>query len=144
MPNINDAEITDIYVSQTNSAGVQDDAPNAPIGGSTIAGTDFDVTLEMVAGSTLASEGYTLTVSCTDLTTTANAPGLVPAFPPPAATVSAPAWTPKGSYFTYSNNVTVPVPSGAGNGQVYQYTASLIFANGEVASIKRSDPFILS
>jgi hypothetical protein len=144
MPNINDAEITDIYVSQTNSAGVQDDAPNAPIGGSTIAGTDFDVTLEMVAGSTLASAGYTLTVSCTDLTTTANAPGLVPAFPPAAATVSAPAWTPKGSYFTYSNNVAVPVPAGAGNGQVYQYTASLIFANGEVASIKRSEPFILS
>jgi hypothetical protein len=145
MPNINDAEITDIYVSQTKSAGVQDDAPNAPIGGSTIPGTQFDVTLEMVAGSALASAGYTLTVSCADLTTTASAPGLVPPFPPaPApATVSAPAWTAQGSYFTYSNNVTVDIPGGAGGGQVYEYTASLITANGEVASVMRSRPFVL-
>jgi hypothetical protein len=146
MPNINDAEITNIYVSQTNSAGVQDDAPNAD--GLTPA-TEFDVTLEMVAGSALASAGYTLTVSCADLTNTASAPGLVPEFPqaplaPAPPTVSAPAWTPQGSYFTYSNNVTVPIPGGAGGGQVYQYTASLIFANGEVASVKQSDLFSLS
>jgi hypothetical protein len=141
MPNINDAEITSIYVSQTQSAGVQDDAPN--LDGITPA-TEFDVTLEMVAGSALAAAGYTLTVSCADLTTTASAPGLVPEFPPAPATVSAPAWIPQGSYFTYSNNVTVPVPAGAGGGQVYQYTASLIFANGEVASIMHSDPFSLS
>jgi hypothetical protein len=141
MPNINDAEITNIYVSQTKSAGVQDDAPNTD--GVTPA-TEYDVTLEMVAGSTLAGSGYTLTVGCTDLTATANEPGLVPPFPPAPATVSAPAWTPQGSYFTYDNNVTVNIPGGVGNGHVYQYTASLIFANGEVASIKQSDPFILS
>jgi hypothetical protein len=143
MPNINDAEITSIYVSQTKSAGVQDQAPNTD--GVTPA-AEFDVTLEMVAGSTLAGSGYTLTVSCADITTTVSAPGLVPEFPPAPAptTVSAPAWTPQGSYFTYSNNVTVPVPAGAGGGQVYQYTASLIFANGEVASIEQSEPFILS
>jgi hypothetical protein len=140
MPNFNDAEITNIYVSQTKSPGVQDDAPNAD--GLTPA-TEFDVTLEMVAGGALAAAGYTLTVSCADLTTTANALGLVPTFPPASATVSAPAWAPQGSYFTYSNNVTVPIPSGAGNGQVYRYTASLIFANGEVASIKESEPFVL-
>ena len=103
----------------------------------------------MVADSTLAAAGYTLTVSCADVTTTESAPGLVPALPqsplaPAPPTVSAPAWTPQGSYFTYSNNVTVPIPGGAGSGQVYQYTASLIFANGEVASIKQSDPFMLS
>jgi hypothetical protein len=145
MPNINDAEITDIYVSQTKSAGVQDDAPNAPIGGSATPGTDFDVTLEMVAGSTLASAGYTLTVGCTDLTATANAPGLVPPFPPAPspATVSAPAWTAQGSYYTYSNNVTVNIPGGSGDGHVYQYTASLTTVNGQVASIKRSEPFVL-
>jgi hypothetical protein len=148
MPNINDAAITGIYVSQTKSAGVQDDAPNAPIGGGVTPGTDFDVTLEMVAGSTLAGAGYTVTVGCADLTATASAPGLVPALPqsPPApatATVSAPAWTPEGSYFTYSNNVTVNIPGGSGNGHVYQYTVSLTTANGQVASVKQSDPFIL-
>ena len=143
MPNINDAEITDIYVSQTKSAGVQDDAPNAPIGGGTTHGTQFDVTLEMVAGSALDTEGYTLSVSCTDVTTTANAAGLVPTFPPSPSTVGASPWVPQGSFLTYSNNQTVNIPGGAGSGQVYQYTASLITANGEVASIKQSDPFVL-
>jgi hypothetical protein len=143
MPNINDAEITDIYVSQTKSAGVQDDAPNAPIGGSTTAGPDFDVTLEMVAGSALDTAQYTLTVSCADLTTTANAGDLVPTFPPSSSTVGATPWVAQGSFFTYSSNETVSVPTGAGGGQVYQYTASLITANGEVASIKQSDPFVL-
>jgi hypothetical protein len=144
MPNINDAEITDIYVSQTKSAGVQDDAPNAPIGGSNSPGTEFDVTLEMVAGTALDTAQYTLTVSCADLTTTESASDLVPVFPPTApSTVGASPWVPQGSFFTYSSNETVNVPAGAGGGQVYQYTASLISANGEVASVKQSDPFVL-
>ncbi len=140
MPNINDAAITGIYVSQTGSAGVQDEAPNAPVS-STTPGTAFDVTLELVAGSALLSAAYTLTVSCADLTTTANAAALVPAFPP--TTIVSPPWKPAGSYFTYTNTESVAIPPGAGGGQVYQYTASLITANGEVASIKQSDPFVL-
>jgi hypothetical protein len=100
MPNINDAEITDIYVSQTKSAGVQDDAPNAPIGGSNSPGTEFDVTLEMVAGTALDTAQYTLTVSCADLTTTESASDLVPVFPPTApSTVGASPWVPQGSFF---------------------------------------------
>ena len=55
MPNINDAEITGIYVSQTAPGGIQDDAPNAPTGGGVTPGTQFDLTLEMVAGSALFS-----------------------------------------------------------------------------------------
>lgn len=143
MPNINDAEITGIYVSQVVPGGVQDDAPNAPIGGSSTPGTTFDVTLEMVAGSALLSEAYTVTVSCGDLTTWAGAPGLVPAFPPNPSTVGASPWKPAGSYNTYSDTQTVNIPAGSGGGQVYQYTVSLITANGEVASIKQSDPFVL-
>ncbi len=144
MPNINDAEITGIYVSQTVPGGVQDDAPNAPVGGSITPGTQFDVTLEMVAGTALFSEVYTLAVSCSDLTTTTDAAGLVPAFPPGSpSTVGAAPWKSAGSYYTYDDNQTVNVPGGAGGGQVYQYTASLITANGEVASIKQSVPFVL-
>jgi hypothetical protein len=142
MPNINDAEITGIYVSQQGSPGVQDDAPNAPVGGTT-PGTAFAVTLEMVAGSALVSQGYTLTVSCADLTAWTSAPGLVPAFPPSPSTVGASPWKPAGTYNTYSDTQTVTIPAGSGGGQVYQYTASLITANGEVASIKESDPFVL-
>jgi hypothetical protein len=37
----------------------------------------------------------------------------------------------------------VNVPGGHGGGQVYQYTASLITANGQVASVRQSDPFVL-
>jgi len=144
MPNINDAEITGLYVSQTVPGGVQDNAPNAPTGGGITPGTAFDLTLEMVAGSALFSEAYTLTVSCTDVTTTANASALAPAFPPAApTTIGATPWKSAGSYYTYEDNVTVNVPAGAGGGQVYRYTASLITANGEVASIKQSDPFVL-
>ncbi|HEX4088931.1 MAG TPA: hypothetical protein VHZ33_09440 [Trebonia sp.] len=144
MPNINDAEITGIYVSQTVPGGIQDDAPNAPVGGGNTPGTAFDVTLEMVAGTALFSEVYTLTVSCTDVTTTADAAGLVPAFPPAApSTIGAPPWKSAGSYYTYEDNQTVTVPAGAGGGQVYRYTASLVTANGEVASIKQSDLFVL-
>jgi hypothetical protein len=143
MPNQNDAEITGIYVSQQTSAGVQDDAPNAPIGGALIPGAAFDVTLEMVAGSILDTAAYTLVVSCADLTTWTNQPALVPAFPPAPSTVGAGPWKAEGSYFTYLDNQTVGVPAGGGGGQVYQYTASLITANGQVASIKQSDPFVL-
>jgi len=144
MPNINDAEITGIYVSQVVPGGVQDDAPNAPVGGSLNPGTALDVTLEMVAGSNLDTEVYTLTVSCADLTTWASAPALVPAFPPSSpSTVGASPWKPASSYFTYSDTQTVNIPGGSGGGQVYQYTVSLITANGEVASIKQSDAFVL-
>jgi hypothetical protein len=37
----------------------------------------------------------------------------------------------------------VNVPGGGGGGRVYRYTASLITASGEVASIKQSDLFVL-
>jgi hypothetical protein len=144
MPNINDAEITAVYVSQTVPGGVQDDAPNAPVGGGVIPGAQFDVTLEMVAGSALFSQEYTLTVGCANVTDTTDASALVPVFPPPpASTVGAAPWKPEGSYYTYTDNQTVNVPAGYGGGQVYRYTASLITANGEVASIKQSEPFVL-
>ncbi len=145
MPNVNDAEITGLYVSQSQSPGVQDDAPNAP-GASTVIGTTFEVTLEMVAGSDLNTAAYTLTVSCANLTKWTSASALVPAFPPttpPPATVGASPWKAENVYFVYSDNQPVTIPAGFGGGQVYQYTASLITTNGEVASIKQSDPFVL-
>jgi hypothetical protein len=142
MANVNDAEITNIYVSQANPGGVQDDAPNAPLT-NPLPAPAFDVTLEMVAGSALNSQAYTLTVSCANLTQTADALPLVPSFPPPSATIGTLPWQPEGPYFTYADTESVAIPAGFGNGQVYQYTASLISANGEVASIKQSDPFVL-
>jgi len=145
MANPNDAAITDIYVGQAGSGtpAVQDDAPNAPTSGNSAEPT-FEATLEMASGSALFSQGYTLTVSCTNVTATANAPALVPTFPPATPTIGATPWkSAGGSYYVYTDTQTVNVPAGAGGGQVYRYTASLITSNGEVASIKQSDPFVL-
>jgi hypothetical protein len=136
--NVNDAEITAIYVSQTDSPGVQDDAPNAqnPGGG-------FQVTLEMVAGWSLGAEGYTLRISCADLTAMTVAPAtMLPAFPPATPTFGeTPQWVAiPNLYYTYT--ATEPA-SGGTAGHVYQYTVSLVSGSGQVVVIKQSDLFIL-
>ena len=145
MPNFNDAEITAIYVSHRSSAGVQDDAPNAPT-----AGDRFDVTLEMVAGYALDTSKYTLTVSCADLTAWKPAPAsMIPstaAFAK-ASTFGGTGWKPVGPgplYYAFENSETVNTtkPFG-GDDHVYQYTVSLVNASGQVVSIKQSDEFVL-
>ena len=74
MTNYNDAAITAIFVSQTGSPSVQDDAPNSPNPSG-----QFDVTLEMVAGNGLASGDYTVSITCADLSAVAQAPAsLIP------------------------------------------------------------------
>jgi hypothetical protein len=145
MPNFNDAEITAIYVSHRSSAGVQDDAPNAPT-----AGDRFDVTLEMVAGYALDTSKYTLTVSCADLTDWTIAPAsMIPTTPPfsKTGTFGGPGWKTAGpgpQYLTFSNSETVNTkkPFG-GDDHVYQYTVSLVNASGQVVSVKQSDEFVL-
>lgn len=138
MPNINDAEITSIFVSQTASPGVQDDAPNAPTPGSA-----FEVTLEMVAGWTLGTGGYTLHTSCADLTTMAPAPAsMVPAaLNGPGTFGASPPWKPVANRY-YTFEVTAAASGGA-SGRVYQYTATLLSGNGQVVAIEQSDPFVL-
>ena len=138
MPNVNDADITAVYVSQSNSAGVQDDAPNAQNPGG-----PFDVTLEMVAGWSLGSGSYTLKTSCADLTTMQPAPaGMIPASFSGTSTFGAtPPWKPiPNLYYTYSVNASA---SGGAAGHVYQYTVSLVSGNGQVVAIRQSDPFVL-
>jgi hypothetical protein len=139
VPNFNDAEITDIFVSQQASAGVQDDAPNAQNPGG-----PFDATLEMVAGWGLGSGAYTLYPSCVDLTDMVPAPLLIPAAWQAADTFGSANWQPvPGKYYTYSHDDTVSIPAGTKPGHVYQYTVTLVSGNGQVVSIKQSDPFIL-
>jgi hypothetical protein len=145
MPNFNDAEITAIYVSHAASAGVEDDAPNAPT-----SGDPFDVTLEMVAGNALYTGKYTLTVSCADLTAWKPAPAsMIPTTSPflSSSTFGGPGWKPVGAgplYYTFENSETVnkTKPFG-GDDHVYQYTVSLVNASGQVVSVKRSDEFVL-
>jgi len=144
MPNLNDAEITALYVSAVAAPGVQDDVPNAPgVPGPPLPA--FDVTLEMVAGGGLGTSAYTLFLTCSDVSGTVPAPAfLVPgpplngphAFGTPPWVLSAP------GLWTFSQHVTLKVVPAVGN-KVYQYTAALVSANNQVVSIKQSDLFIL-
>jgi hypothetical protein len=141
MPNFNDAQITDLYVSEHAAPGVQDDAPNSPAGGK------FDVTLEMVAGTGIQTSDYTLIISCTDVTASAPAaPALIPGAPlnGTGSFGSSAGWSASGpeySVFRHSEEVG-PEPT-AGAGHVYQYTAAVYSKNGQVVSLKQSDLFVL-
>jgi hypothetical protein len=141
MPNFNDAQITDLYVSEHAAPGVQDDAPNSPAGGK------FNVTLEMVAGTGLLSSDYTLVISCTDVTAAAPAPAtLVPGTPlnGSGSFGTGTGWSASGpgySVFSYSLEVG-PEPAGD-SGHVYQYTAAVHSKNGQVISLMQSDLFLL-
>jgi hypothetical protein len=140
MPNFNDAKITSLYVNASGTVSdIEDDAPNAPGGG------PFDVTLEMVAGAGLTG-AYTLLTTCTDVTASGPAPApLTPGAPLNGNdTFGSPAnWKSATSlYNTYNQTVTVNPAPGV-KGHVYQYTAALYTGNGQIVSIKQSDPFIL-
>jgi hypothetical protein len=141
MTNFNDAKITSLFVSQTASPGLQDDAPNAPS-----AGSPFNVTLEMEAGTGLLSGAYTVTMSCEDITAVQAVPSLVPTIP--AFTSGTFGQTPLGAPGWTSNNTftaTVPVtpePATEAN-HTFQYTATLVNVNGQVTSFLQSDLFVL-
>lgn len=138
--NFNDAQITSLYVGEDGSvAGIQDDAPNAP------AGKKFRVTLEMVAGGGVAG-AYELITSCADVTDSTAAPGLKPGAPLNGpGTFAGPEWKvdtgtgPNDSVYSHTAVISPPkVP-----GHVYQYTTALRSTNGQIVSIRQSDPFIL-
>lgn len=134
--NFNDAEITSLYASEN---GIQDDAPNATSGGA------FNVVLEMVAGAGLNGP-YTVSITCSDLTLTAPAPAVLI----PTALIGSgnfgtgTGWTGAGPLANvFSQTVSVGPEPATDKGHVYQYTASLFTSNGQIVSIKQSDPFVL-
>ena len=133
--NFNDAEITSLYVSEN---GVQDDAPNAPAGGA------FNVILEMVAGAGLTGP-YTLAVTCSDLTLTGPASYLNPAGLNGSGNFGAgPGWTAAGPLANvFNQSVSVGPEPATDKGHVYQYTGALYSSNGQIVSIKQSEPFVL-
>jgi hypothetical protein len=139
MPNFNDAEITSLYVSEEGAVhDIQDDAPNAPGGG------PFRVTLEMVAGGGVAGK-YHLITTCSDLTDTKEAPALNPGTPLNGiGDFGGAGWQPNGAPLTHSVfNKSMKVAAPKDKGHVYRYTAALRHDNGQIVSIRQSDPFIL-
>jgi hypothetical protein len=139
MTNFNDAELTSLYVSATSAPGIQDDAPNAPGGGS------FDVTLEMVAGGALETQQYTLLTTCSNVSDTASDPGLKPPAGPlnGVAEFGVAPWAGGPQTFVFNETVTIPLAAGAGHGDVYQYTAALRSSTGQIVSTVQSDLFTL-
>jgi hypothetical protein len=137
VPNFNDALITRLFTSQLGST-VEDDTPNAPNE------SNFCVNIEMAAGTGLQSAGYTLTVGCNDITLGVPAPGLVPAWTANGTFDVAP-WTkdPSGMFWVYEQQATVTRPGAAGQGHLYQYSATLVTGNGQVASFTIGDPFLV-
>jgi hypothetical protein len=143
--NPNDAKITSLYVSEPGVvADIEDDAPNS----NAPPGSNFRVTLEMVAGLAVSGTAYHLKTTCSDLTDTTSAGPQAPApashlNPVGAVPFGAPPWIPDGSRYVFNQSVTVPPPVPAKRGHVYRYTASLFTTNGDIVSIKESDPFVL-
>ena len=138
MANFNDATITRLFVSQVGST-VADDAPNAPNQ------LNFAANIEMTAGTALQSEGYIVTWGCTDVTLGAPAPGLIPATLNGPGTFDVAPWTkdPSGLFWVFEQQATVNRPGPAGQGHLYQYSATLVTANGQVASYSVSEPFLV-
>jgi hypothetical protein len=138
VPNFNSAEITRLFVSQVGST-VEDDTPNAPNM------LNFCANIEMAAGTALQSEGYTVTWGCTDITLGAAAPGLIPATLGGNGSFDVAPWTkdPSGLFWVYEQQATVTRPGASGRGHLYQYSATLVTGNGQVASYSVSDPFLV-
>lgn len=136
MPNFNDAKITSLYVSEPGSVNdIQDDAPNAPSGGK------FRVNLEMVAGAGVLG-AYDLVTTCTDVTDAAAAPEQNPGSPlNGSGTFTSGPWKAEGAHWVFNESVILPPPSVTGH--VYRCTAVLRSSNGQIVSIKQSEPFIL-
>jgi hypothetical protein len=136
MPNFNDAKITSLYVSEPGLVkDIEDAAPNAPSGGK------YRVTLEMVAGGAVAGK-YDLITTCTDVTDTKSAPAQKPGAPlNGSGTFANSPWKLDGAHWVFNESVTLPPPSVRGH--VYQYTAALYNPNGQIVSMRQSEPFIL-
>ena len=139
--NANDAALTELATAQTGSR-VADNTPNAPASGS------FDLVMEAAAGSALGSSGapYTLTISAMDLTTVSQP------WPPQTlhqAFDAASGWQLSGTGPDYQCTQTFPIPVPGGGpggplaGHTLQCVASLVSRGAQIASILRSDPFVL-
>jgi hypothetical protein len=137
MPNFNDAKITSLYVNEEGAVqDIEDEAPNAPAGGK------YRVTVEMVAGDGVLGD-YDLITTCADLTDTKAAPGLNPGAPLNTTSghfQTAP-WVHDGLHWVFNQSVTIAPPKIRGH--VYRYTAALHNTNGQIVSLRQSEPFIL-
>jgi hypothetical protein len=138
--NAKHATLTGLAAARTGGTA-EDTAPNAPAAGS------FDLILQAAAGGALGNSGapYTLTISAIDLTAVTQG---WPTQTLHQAFDAANGWELRGAGPDYqcTQTVPVPVPGGPGGplaGHTLQCVASLVSQSAQIASIIRSDPFVL-
>jgi hypothetical protein len=144
MPSANDAELTELYTSETDEV-VEDNEPNTGEVADPPA-TTFDLHLQAVAGDNIGSSGanYTLLIQCIDETLAEPAdPSMSPGtLPQQFDNAVGNDWVKAGTNFVKEQKFTIPVPSGV-RGHVFRYVASLVSDNNDQVSYIKSNRFIL-
>jgi hypothetical protein len=138
MPQANDAELTELYTTETG-VDVENNEPNA--GG--IRGS-YDLHLQAVAGDNIGDSeaNYKLLIQCIDETLAAPAadPGMSPG--EVAQVFDAPVWAPANDNFVSDQKFTITVNPGV-QGHLFRYVATLVSANGDNVSFIESNKFVL-
>jgi hypothetical protein len=136
MPEANNAEVTELYASETGGV-VQGDQPNADGPAAT-----YEVHVQAVAGDPLGDSGtnYTLRIDCIDQNNSLRNAALSVA--PQAQQFDASKWVRVGDDFKTDQTFLINVPGGV-EGHLFRYVATLMSDNGDITAWAESDPFIL-
>jgi hypothetical protein len=136
MPQANNAELTELYTSETGGV-VQNNEPNADGPAAT-----YELHLQAVAGDPLGDSGagYKLQIDCIDENLAQRngsmSPGSV------AQEFKAPLWVKVGDDFKTDQTFTITVPAGV-EGHLFRYVATLVSDNGDVISFLESNKYVL-
>jgi hypothetical protein len=138
MPHPNDAELTELYTTETN-VDVENDEPNA--GG--ISAT-YDLRLQAVAGDNIGDSGttYTLLINCIDESLAEPAPAGMSPGSLPQAFDAVNDWVRANDNFVKEQRFEITVPAGVG-GHLFRYVATMVSDNGDVVSFIESNQFAL-
>jgi hypothetical protein len=136
MPEANNAELTELYASETGGV-VQSDQPNADGPAAT-----YEVHLQAVAGDPLGDSGtnYTLRIDCIDQSNSLRNAAL--SVVPQAQQFDASRWVRVGGDFKTDQTFLINVPAGV-EGHLFRYVATLMSDNGDITAWAESDAFIL-
>jgi hypothetical protein len=142
MPQANDAELTELYTTETG-VNVENNEPNALLGSPA---PDFDLRLQAVAGSVIGagSGDYTLRIWCVDETLAQPAPATMGPFEfdQEYNADTGNDWLPSGPNFVKEQTIRITVPAGV-EGHVFRYYASMVSDNDDVVSFIESNLFTL-
>jgi hypothetical protein len=136
MPQANNADMTELYTSETGGV-VQNNEPNADGPAAT-----YQLHLQAVAGDPLGDSGadYKLQIDCIDENLAQRNAGL--SVGTVAQQFAAPLWVKVGDDFKTDQTFTINVPAGV-EGHLFRYVATLVSNNGDIISFIESNKFVL-